>query len=448
MELLKKLEHKGEVRIVANMPYRAEIVNRLKQIKGRRYSKTLSAWHFPDTNETIAQLKKLFPEYITKSKKVDKSVSKISQNSVIITEIQSRGQLAVEMPYTYKHLIKSFEGAYFDYKIKKWILIASRNNIEALQFVLNRENISYDYRVELKKYNSVNKSGLANLAKLSEDKKLEIEKFKKWLIQKRRSNSTIKNYVHCVEIFFRFYNNKAIDSIEPADIEGFNYDFIVKNGYSAKTQNQYISAIKSYYVIMKDIKHEISDLERPNTGQHLPKVIAKKDVEQIIRLTSNQKHKLILSTIYSLGLRRSELINLKLRDIDFSRAVVLICNAKGMKDRVLPLSRKLAEQMQKYILVYEPLVYLIEGSVKSKPYSGTSIEKMFKKYVGRVIKNHNFTPHSLRHSFATHLLDSGVDIRFIQEMLGHKSSRTTEIYTHVSMRSLESINNPLDDFDI
>ncbi len=448
MDLLKRLEHKGEIRIVANMPYRTEIVNRLMQVKGRRWSKTLTAWHFPDTNETIDQLKILFPELLSKNNKGNKTVPLNKKKNVVIIEIESRGQLEIALPYEYKYIIKRFEGSYFDSKIKKWILTASRNNIEAIKFVLNKENISYDYKIELNSESSVNKSGRANLAKLSEDKKQEIEKFREWLLQKRRSDSTVKNYVYCVETFFRFYNNKEISNIEASDIETFNFDYIIKNGYSAKTQNQYMSAIKSFYVVMQNVKHEISELERPNTGQRLPKIIAKKDVEQILRLISNQKHKLVLSTIYSLGLRRSELINLKLIDVDFSRGVVLICNSKGMKDRVLPLSRKLAEQMQKYILAYEPKVYLVEGAIKSKPYSGTSIEKIFNKYVSRVIKNHNFTPHSLRHSFATHLLDSGVDIRFIQELLGHKSSRTTEIYTHVSMRSLESINNPLDDFDI
>jgi site-specific recombinase XerD len=139
---------------------------------------------------------------------------------------------------------------------------------------------------------------------------------------------------------------------------------------------------------------------------------------------------------------------MKINHLNSKRKNVTIFNGKGQKDRVLPLSDKLLEQIKKYYFAYKPLVYLIEGQEKGKPYGETSLEKIFHKYSGEVIKNHNFTLHCLRHSYATHLLEAGTDLRYIQTLLGHKSSKTTEIYTWVSMKSLQNIKNPTDDFDL
>ena len=194
--------------------------------------------------------------------------------------------------------------------------------------------------------------------------------------------------------------------------------------------------------------YELNNIERPIEGFKLPKVIPIEDVQKMLVGITNIKHKTALTTIYSLGLRRSELLNLKLQDISFKRDTIEIINSKGKKDRVLSLPKKLKELITVYFRQVKPKKWLIEGQTSEMKYSATSVEKIFKKYLDRVIKKHNFTPHSLRHSYATHLLDMGVDLRIIQELLGHKSSRTTEIYTHVSMRNLKNVKNPLDEFEI
>ena len=139
---------------------------------------------------------------------------------------------------------------------------------------------------------------------------------------------------------------------------------------------------------------------------------------------------------------------MRLSAIDFQRKVVTIFNAKGKKDRILPLPERLEKMILDYIKLKQPQTWLIEGDIKGRPYSATSLQNIFGKDMMRVKKNHNFTLHCLRHSIATHLLESGTDIRYIQELLGHKSSRTTEIYTHVSIKSLRNIKNPFNDFDI
>ncbi len=294
----------------------------------------------------------------------------------------------------------------------------------------------------------VQNTPIGKLDELSEANKIEIEAFRKWMIQKRYAENTLKIYTHCLTIFFRYYAAKEVSEITIKDIESFNFGFIVKNKYSPKTQNQYISAIKTFYIKMKGINYEIANLERPIEGQKLPKVIPIETMQSFLAGISNIKHKTALTTIYSLGLRRSELLNLKLTEISFKRDVIEIVNAKGKKDRDLPLPKKLKELIATYYRQFKPEVWLIEGQKAGSQYSATSLEKIFNKYLDKTIETHTFTLHSLRHSYATHLLDMGVDLRIIQELLGHKSSRATEIYTHVSMKNLKNVKNPLDGLEI
>lgn len=161
----------------------------------------------------------------------------------------------------------------------------------------------------------------------------------------------------------------------------------------------------------------------------------------------NIKHKAALAMVYGCGLRRNELLQLRPGDIDYERQSITIRNGKGQKDRVLPLPGKLRKLLTNYIQTTKPKIYLFEGQTAGEPYSATSLAKIFHNYLGNVLKNHSFTLHCLRHSYATHLLEAGTDLRYIQELLGHKNSKTTEIYTWVSMRNLKNIKNPTDDFD-
>ena len=209
-----------------------------------------------------------------------------------------------------------------------------------------------------------------------------------------------------------------------------------------------INAIKLFYMKMLGIKFELKELERPRRGRPLPKVIPKEAVREMLQGVGNLKHRTALTMVYSLGLRRGELLNIRLRDLSSRDLTLSVRNAKGNKDRVLPVPEKLMRLVITYYRAYRPVYWLFEGEKPGRPYSATSMAHIFHRNLEKVIKNHNFTLHCLRHSFATHLLEAGTDIRFIQEMLGHKSSRTTEIYTHVSTKSLRNIINPIEDFDI
>jgi integrase/recombinase XerD len=176
----------------------------------------------------------------------------------------------------------------------------------------------------------------------------------------------------------------------------------------------------------------------------LPSVLSKSEVHAIINSINNLKHKAIISTIYSCGLRISEALNLTIRDIDSNRMILYVRQSKGRKDRIIPLPQQLLELLRKYWLVYRPKYYLFEGS-PSGPYSQSSIGNILDKAVNSNKINKKVTVHTLRHSYATHLMDAGVNLRFIQTILGHSSIKTTEIYTHVSNLNLQNVYSPFDD---
>jgi integrase/recombinase XerD len=174
-------------------------------------------------------------------------------------------------------------------------------------------------------------------------------------------------------------------------------------------------------------------------------VLSKEEVKKILSAPLNEKHRVMLSLIYGCGLRRSEVIMLEPQDIDRDRMLLSIRQSKGFKDRIVPVSVKLVEMVDTYVRRYRPVVYLFEGQQQGARYSAASIEKVFRMAVEKAGVKKSITLHGLRHSYATHLLEAGTDLRYIQELLGHKSSRTTEIYTHVTEKSIQKIRTPFDD---
>ena len=185
------------------------------------------------------------------------------------------------------------------------------------------------------------------------------------------------------------------------------------------------------------------NIERPRKDKKLPIVLSKDNVKKIIEHTNNIKHRCIVSLLYSAGLRRSELLNLKLSDIDSSRMLVFIKDAKGNKDRYTLLSTNILNDLRLYYKEWKPTTYLFEGQ-KNEQYSAASVGKIVTEAAIKAGIKKRVSPHTLRHSFATHLLESGTDLRYIQLLLGHSSTKTTEIYTHVAKSSFDSIINPLD----
>lgn len=273
----------------------------------------------------------------------------------------------------------------------------------------------------------------------------QIEKFVKWLRSKRYSGSTIKTYTESIRVFLQFFPEKNLNDIVNEDMIVFNNDYILKNKLSASYQNQMVNAVKLFFRQVEKRSMDIELIHRPKREKKLPNVLSKEEIKAILEAHGNLKHRIMLSLIYACGLRRSELLKLKPKDVDSKRGVLLIKQAKGKKDRIAPISIKIIELLRNYYKTYKPKIWLFEGQQKGEQYSDKSLENVLKQALQKANIKKPVSLHWLRHSYATHLLESGTDLRYIQELLGHNSSRTTEIYTHVSTKNLQNIKSPFDD---
>tara|TARA_R110001599_G_scaffold273408_2_gene474658 strand:- start:47 stop:1174 length:1128 start_codon:yes stop_codon:yes gene_type:complete len=259
---------------------------------------------------------------------------------------------------------------------------------------------------------------------------------------KRYANSTLRTYVSFFEMFINHYKDKELSAINESDIRAFLQKLVHRN-VSNSYLNQCINAIKFYYEVVLGMPNRFYEIERPRKESKLPTVISKEEVLSIIGSTNNIKHKCIIKLLYSSGLRRSELLNLKLADVDSKRMLIRVQGSKGNKDRHTLLSQTVLEDLRIYFREWKPCEYLFEGQ-RGGRYSAQSVLKIVKEAAIKAKIKQSVTPHVLRHSFATHLLESGVDLRQIQVLLGHGSSKTTEIYTHVATNTFRNIKNPLD----
>ncbi len=263
------------------------------------------------------------------------------------------------------------------------------------------------------------------------------------LEQKRYSKSTIKSYTAYFKDFMHHFSDRDLDCVEKDEINGYILHLIRNKKISESQQNQRINAIKFYYEKLLGLNREVYDIERPRQRHTLPKVISEDEVVRIIEAIGNIKHKVIITTIYSAGLRRNEIINLRKHDVDFDRKIIFIRGAKGKKDRITILSETNAALLKVYLKEYSPNYWMFEGAERGQ-YTASSIGRLLHSAVEKAGIDKRITPHMLRHSFATHLLEQGVDMRYIQNLLGHETTKTTEIYTHVSKKSLANIKSPLD----
>jgi len=267
------------------------------------------------------------------------------------------------------------------------------------------------------------------------------------LLEMRYSKHTLDTYTDLFEEFINYYEGVELDNISAEQITAFLLYLVNVRKVSSSYQNQAINAIKFYYEKVKRGNRLFFQIDRPREEKTLPEVLSEEEVVSILKATDNLKHKALLMTIYSAGLRISEVINLKMKDIDSSRMQIRIEQGKGKKDRYTLLGKKLLEVLRKYVKEYNPKIWLFEGS-DGGSYSQRSIQQILKKSAQKVGITKNISVHTLRHSFATHLLEAGTDIRYIQSLLGHESSKTTEIYTHITRKGFDKIVNPLDNLNM
>ncbi len=270
-----------------------------------------------------------------------------------------------------------------------------------------------------------------------------INKFCKLLEIKGYSQSTIDNYKSHLLTFKNIFTFNDWSNLTDKELLNNVYLQITKKQMAFNTQKQCLSAFNLFYNEMFNRDIRFKALTPKRTPSYLPVVLAPNEIKTMLNKTNNIKHKAIISTIYGLGLRSAELLNLRVSDIDGARNVVIVKSGKGKKDRIVMLSEKLKLQLRRYFIKYKPSVFLFEGQQRGK-YSQSSLQQVIKQAVKRAQINKVVSAHTLRHSFATHLLENGTDIRVIQKLLGHNDIKTTQIYTRVSSAIIQQIKSPLD----
>jgi integrase/recombinase XerD len=262
-----------------------------------------------------------------------------------------------------------------------------------------------------------------------------VRKYEQILTSRNYSPRTVANYASSLKkIDGQFPKN--LYHVSNAEVKAFLFEYPFT---STSMQNQYINALRLFYKYILNKQFGKLNIERPRREKHLPRVIDKETLLNKILTIPNLKHRAILAVAYSVGLRVSEVCNLKIADIDSKKMIINVINGKGRKDRIVPLSDKILEILRNYLRAEHsrPLVYLFEGQYGGK-YSVSSCQHLYKRHI-----DSHTSFHTLRHSSFTSMLESGTDIRRIQKIAGHSNIKTTEIYTHISVDFLKTAVVPI-----
>lgn len=356
-------------------------------------------------------------KYLKTGKSTLYKMSREGKIPAVKVEIGKNNKVIIRLPYNQELIrkVKTISGRRWNPEEKYWEVPYDKNIISKLQALFGKNLIvdPYFYLIPLQK-------------------ELSIRKY---------SRRTIKSYIRYNKDFLLFTGMKP-EEIENEDIKKYLYYMIDKNKVATSTLNIILNALKFYYEEVLEKKF-IYEVKRPKKDKKLPVVLNREEVHKILNASSNIKHKAILMLIYSAGLRVGEVVKLKPEAIDSERGLIHIKGGKGRKDRYTILSQTALKILKEYYEQYKPRKWLFERAKPGRNITVRTVQAIFKQACKRVGISKKVTVHALRHSFATHLLESGVDLRYIQELLGHKSSKTTEIYTHVIKTSLAKIKNPL-----
>lgn len=438
---------KNEKRVKLIMRYDTVTTNAVKNIPGARWSKDMHCWHIPYTSDYLSVIKSCINNnnlcIQSIEKPINNPITDLQKEFIDVKIHKDKGLIYVKMPYIYDLItqIRKMDGAWWHPGAKIWSVHFTSENLENIKVLFDKK----EYLLLIKEINNND-----HVKRIQKSAVLRNNIPKDFLVQlklENKSKRTIEVYTGFISQFLNDFKDKNIEQLTDEEIRDYILEHREKRGYSESYQNQLVSSIRSYYKNQFNRVFESNILPRPRRSLYLPKVIPREYIQKMIELCRNEKHKMILLMLYGFGLRISELINLQLNDFDFERQHLAIIKAKGKKDRILPIPAVIIPQIKRYLKSYLPERYYIEGQ-NGEQYSATSIQSVVRKTAKKAGIKQRVTPHMIRHCYATHMLERGIDLRYIQNLLGHKSSKTTEIYTHVSMRKLIDLNNPLDDIQL
>lgn len=437
----------SEKSIFLKIPKNETDIQFIRSFKYVRWDKANYKWVIPNYGKNLDLLKNFFSNRTVQISEQQQKILVLPKldivvgNSLKAVNIQNR---ILRIYFKYNHILKD--------EIKKivlsrwnnsencWTVPYNEQNIEKLQKLAHTNELKWEYHIVSKS------AGLARQPKHVNYLRIPKEYMEK-LKELRYSLNTQKVYSDLFEEFINFYSEKKAEDITEEEIISFLRYLVNDRKISTSYQNQSINAIKFYYERVLGGKRKTYLIQRPRKETFLPEVLSEEEITAILKTIGNIKHKVLIMTIYSAGLRISEVINLKVKDIDSNRMQIRVQQSKGKKDRYTLLSQKTLLILRQYFKEFKPKEWLFEGE-GGRQYTDSSIYKIFKTALRNAKIKKKVSIHSLRHSFATHLLENGTDLRYIQSLLGHSSSKTTEIYTHITNKGFDQIKNPLDKLDI
>ena len=345
--------------------------------------------------------------------------------------------------------LKSISSRSYDPALKRWMIPYGKKMIERIIEHYEQQGATIINRLPKKQSTYMRKQEKIVdwmeriLVKLPSSYRATTRSFMDAMIRQSYSRSTVRNYVAKLSRFMDFCKTSDLSKLNASDANAF-LTKLAKEGHSNSLLNMVYSAIKLYYDKVAFVQgFDLNRMKRPRKGTYLPSILSVGEVERMLASTSNLKHLSVLYMLYGGGLRRAELLNLRVQDIFWERNQVLVKAGKGKKDRMVMLSKTLKALLTCYFDEYQPEYWLLEGQTKQQ-YSASSVGAVVKQAASKAGIRSRVTPHTLRHCFATHLMDGGLDSRYIQKLLGHQNIKTTLIYTHVTNRSLNRIVSPLD----
>lgn len=356
-------------------------------------------------------------------------------------------------------LLRTLKGIKWARKEKLWCLPLARESYDYLLSMLG-DKLSFDttalrrYLAQRKALVRVNRAARLSSERhrqlitqpLCPENLLALQAFQSMLTARGYSPRTLKTYSNELYTLLRLLGERPLSSLTKMQVQSYLLWLLKKRGYSEVHVHTAVNALKFYFEKVEGREREFYDLPRPKKPKRLPSVLAEEEMVALIQKTANLKHRALLMTAYSAGLRISELIALQLYDIDAKRMMIHIRQGKGKKDRMVPLSKRLLETLREYFKVYRPEKYLFEGG-KGEPYAARSAQQVLQEAKLKAGIHKKGSIHMLRHSYATQLLEAGTDIRYIQAFLGHNSLGTTMIYTHIGKTKIGNIQSPLDKLD-
>jgi site-specific recombinase XerD len=353
--------------------------------------------------------------------------------------------IAIKFPYNFetKEYIKKFNGVRWTKTHSTFYIYYTEVRLEDLKTYLAKGNIKIITNNKDKFIPRITKGVKIELKTLNKEKTTVYRHYLEFLKGKRFSKSTIASYSNFILEFLRFTDQKPVEKLNENDVRKYIEWAVSSLNYAVSTHRQMVSGFKHFAYFYPACSINIDKIYMPKKDRKLPVILSIEEVISLLQATRNLKHRVVLAILYSSGLRISEIIDLKLSDFDFKRKQLHIQNGKGRKDRYATIAESAFPLIKNYYKTYKPKTYFIENP-KGGKYSPQSIRAFLKKSLNLAEITKTVTPHTLRHSYATHMLEQGIGIRHIQELLGHSRPETTMIYTHVTRKDLEQIKSPLD----